>query len=324
VTKPGSVAVIVVNFNGGEYLRRCLGALEDQTRRPDHVIVVDNASADGSLNDARSGFPSHCYVANITNVGFAAANNQAFDLCADFGVEYVALLNPDAFAAPQWLESLLAAASVDPSCGSWASCLLRADAPSEVDGLGDAYHISGSAWRRHHGHPLKSEWLADQDVFCACAAAALYRLDAVRKAGGFDDDLFCYLEDIDLGFRLRLLGYGCRLVTAATVEHVGSGLTGYRSATATYYGQRNLVWVFVKNMPSLLLWLLLPIHIVLNVTMIIVCALRGQLGVVLRAKLDALKGLDALPAKRRAVQSMAVIPTSTVWRMLDKSFVHGS
>lgn len=324
MTKPGSVAVIVVNFNGGEYLRRCLDALEDQTRRPDHVIVVDNASADGSINDARSRFPDYRYVGNIINVGFAAANNQAFDLCADFGVEYVALLNPDAFAAPQWLESLLAAASVDPSCGSWASCLLRADAPSEVDGLGDAYHISGSVWRRHHGQRLKSEWLADRDVFCACAAAALYRLDAVQKAGGFDDDLFCYLEDVDLGFRLRLLGYGCRLVTAAKVEHVGSGLTGFRSETATYYGQRNLIWVFVKNMPAVLLWLLLPIHIVLNVVMILVCALRGQFSVVVRAKMDALKGIGTLPAKRRAVQSTAVVPTSAIWRMLDKSLVHGS
>jgi hypothetical protein len=106
------------------------------------------------------------------------------------------------------------------------------------------------------------------------------------------------MEDVDLGFRLRLKGYGCRLVTAATVEHVGSGLSGYRSPTATYYGQRNLVWVFAKNMPAGLIWLLLPLHVVMNAMMIVVCALRGQFGVVVHAKLDALKGLKGLPAKR--------------------------
>jgi GT2 family glycosyltransferase len=321
---PGSVAVVVVNFNGGAYMHRCLAAVAAQSRQPDHVIVVDNASTDGSLAEAQQQFPQYRFVANPTNLGFAIANNQAFELCAGMEVEYVALLNPDAFASPRWLEALLAAAAADPEYGSWASCLLRADLPGEVDGLGDAYHISGSAWRRHHGQLLNVSGLADEDVFCACAAAALYRFDAVQRVGGFDPDLFCYLEDVDLGFRLRLLGYGCRLVVGAQVEHVGSGLTGYRSATATYYGQRNLIWVFAKNMPASLLWFLLPAHILLNAMMILVCAARGQLSVVLRAKFDAIRGLKSLPAKRRAVQSTATAPTSAIWRMLSKSLVHGS
>ncbi len=97
---------------------------------------------------------------------------------------------------------------------------------------------------------LDRAWLVDRDVFCACAAAALYRLDAFVASAGSTSDLFCYMEDVDLGFRLRLMGYRCRLVAGARVEHVGSGITGYRSATATYYGQRNLVWVFAKNMPT--------------------------------------------------------------------------
>jgi GT2 family glycosyltransferase len=324
VTTTGAVAIVVVNFNGGEYLDRCLRSIESQSRRPDHVIVVDNASADGSMRAAQTRFPGFRYVANGTNVGFAAANNQAFDLCSSLGVEYVALLNPDAFAAPDWLAKLLDAAGEGLGYASWASCLLRADAPAEVDGLGDAYHICGSAWRRRHGQPLERAWLVDRDVFCACAAAALYRLDAVRSVGGFDSDLFCYMEDVDLGFRLRLMGHSCRLVSAAKVEHVGSGITGYRSNTATYYGQRNLVWVFAKNMPPALIWLLLPLHVIMNTMMVVVCTLRGQFAVVARAKLDALKGLKGLPAKRRAIQSSAIAPTSAIWRALSKSLVPGS
>ncbi len=324
MTGVGSVAVVVVNFNGAAYLRRCLSSIEAQTRRPDHVIVVDNASSDESLREARSQFPYFRYIANDTNVGFAAANNQAFDLCSSLGVEYVALLNPDAFAAQDWLAQLLNAAGCSTGYASWASCLLRADTPTEVDGLGDAYHICGSAWRRRHGQPLDNAWLVDRDVFCACAAAALYRLDAVVSVGGFDSDLFCYMEDVDLGFRLRLAGYSCRLVASATAEHVGSGITGYRSATATYYGQRNLVWASAKNMPSVLIWVLLPLHIVMNTMMIALCALRGQSVIAARAKLDALRGLRNLVAKRRVVQSRAIAPTGAIWRALSKSLVPGN
>jgi GT2 family glycosyltransferase len=324
VTIPGSVAVVVVNFNGGKYLPRCLRTIETQSHRPDHVIVVDNASTDGSLSDAQSSFPQFQYIANSTNAGFAAANNQAFDICSSLKVEFVALLNPDAFAAPDWLATLLAAANTGAAYASWASCLLRADAPTEVDGLGDTYHICGRAWRRRHGKALDRAWLVDRDVFCACGAAALYRLDAIRSVGGFDSDLFCYMEDVDLGFRLRLMGYSCRLVAAAKVEHVGSGLSGYRSATATYYGQRNLVWVFAKNMPASLIWMLLPLHIIMNAMMVVACALRGQFAVVARAKVDALKGLRGVQAKRRAVQISAIAPTSAIWRALSKSLVPGN
>jgi GT2 family glycosyltransferase len=318
------VAVIVVNFNGGAYLQRCLETVESQSRRADHVIVVDNASTDDSLRRAQLRFPQFRFISNRTNVGFASANNQAFEICAELGVDYVALLNPDAFAAPDWLATLLSAAQGDVGSGSWASCLLRADAPMEVDGLGDAYHVSGSAWRRRHGQTLDPRWLVDRDVFCACAAAALYRLKAIQLVGGFDEDLFCYLEDVDLGFRMRLMGYGCRFIAAARVEHVGSGLTGYRSSTSTYYGQRNLIWVFLKNMPASLIWFLFPLHVVLNAMMIVVCTVRGQFGVVIRAKLDALKGLADLPAKRHAVQSTAIAPTGVIWRALSKSLLHGN
>jgi GT2 family glycosyltransferase len=317
---PGSVAIIVVNYNGGGHLPRCLASIDRQTHRPDFVIVVDNASSDGSLEEAQRAFPDIRYIVNDANLGFAAANNQAFWLCVALGVEFVATLNPDAFAAPDWLASLLQAATdAEPRYASWASCLLRADLPSEVDGLGDSYHLSGSAWRRHHGRDVGSACLTDQDVFCACAAAALYRLDAVQRVGGFDADLFCYMEDVDLGFRLRLLGYRCALVAAAVVEHVGSGLSGYRSNVATYYGQRNLVWVFLKNMPTGLLWLLLPAHLLVNAAMIVACASRGQLRVVLRAKLDAVKGLGRLSRKRRDTQATALVPARVIWRALDKS-----
>ena len=132
-----------------------------------------------------------------------------------------------------------------------------------LDGAGDVYHASGLVWRGHHGAPVGS-LPPEGEVFAPCAAAALYRRDLFLEAGGFDEGFFCYCEDVDLGFRLRLLGHKCIQVAGARVHHVGSAITGRRSTFATYHSTRNRIWMFVKNMPMALLVPLLPLHIALN------------------------------------------------------------
>ncbi len=122
------------------------------------------------------------------------------------------------------------------------------------------------------------------------------------RSGGLDEDFFCYGEDVDLGFRLQLFGYKCVYVADAVAHHHGSAVTGDRSDFSTYHGQRNLVWVYVKNMPPLLFWPLLPYHLVLNLVALFACALRGQGRMVLKAKFDALRGLPRIWQKRRAIQ----------------------
>jgi GT2 family glycosyltransferase len=155
-------------------------------------------------------------------------------------------------------------------------------------------------------------------VFSPCAAAALDRRSAWEQAGGFDEDFFCYLEDVDLGFRLRLLGWEARHVPQALCYHAGSGLTGRRSDFSTYYGQRNMVWTFVKNMPSWLFWLLLPAHLLLNVMAPLGFIARRQAGLVVRAKLDALRAWPRVWRKRAVVQQARIAPAGGIWHALDK------
>lgn len=297
-----TIAVLIVNWNGGDFLRRCLEALDRQRRRPDHIVVVDNASTDTSLQLAEAALGRVELIRLDTNVGFARANNLAARAAGGF--DALALLNPDAFPEAGWLEALEAAADREPAAASFASQMRLVSAPEVLDGAGDSYHVSGRAWRNGHGVP-GSQWPEeDLEVFAPCAAAALYRRPAFEEAGGFDEQFFCYFEDVDLGFRLRLRGYKSVYVHAAVVQHVSSGLTGYRSDFAVYHGERNAVWTFVKDMPGPLFWLYLPQHLALNIAALFYYPWRGQGRVVWKAKLDALRGLVPVLGRRRLVQGM--------------------
>jgi GT2 family glycosyltransferase len=295
-----TVAVLIVNWNGGDLLTRCLESVQQQRRRPDHVVVVDNASSDDSLKRAAHVLSGVELIQLPSNVGFARANNIAARAARQF--DALALLNPDAVAEPAWLDELVRAAERDPNTAGFASQMLLASTPQYLDGAGDSYHVSGRAWR--NGHRVSSTtWPADDvEVFGPCAAAALYRREAFDEVGGFDEQYFCYFEDVDLAFRLRLRGYRCVYVHSAVVRHVGSALSGYRSDFAVYHGERNAVWTFIKNMPAPLLWMYLPQHIALNVAALLFYPFRGQGKVVLRAKRDALRGLPAVLRRRRLVQ----------------------
>lgn len=311
------VSVIIVNWNAGDLLARCASSLVAQTVLPHEIIVVDNASTDGSVKRIVDKFPSVRVIESKRNLGFAAANNLAVQ-GASSGSEWIAFLNPDAFPEPGWLGALLSAATDLPEYSIFGSRLMDANSPAVVDGIGDIYHASGLVWRAGHGALLGSHESVAREIFSPCAAAAMFRKDAFLAAGGFDENFFCYVEDVDLGFRMRLLGHGCWYVPDAVVLHVGSAVTGRRSDFSIYHGHRNLVWAFVKNMPGVLFWLLLPLHVALNLVSVVWFALRGQGAVILRAKRDALLGLPKMWRKRQLIQKARVASVRDIWRVLDK------
>ena len=313
------ITVVIVNWNGGALLLNCLKHLRRQTLQPTKILVVDNASSDNSLDmlTALPPWPELTIIRAGSNLGFAAGNNLAINQC---NTEFVALLNPDAFAAEDWLEQLHTATQSHPDAASFGSRQLCHESPAILDGTGDCYHISGLAWRQHHGHPQTADHLQEREIFAPCAAAALYRRSALVQAEGFDESYFCYHEDVDLGFRLRLLGHTARYVPRAVVHHVGSATTGgQRSSFATYHGHRNLVWTFLKNMPAPLLWPLLPLHLAANGAMLIVLAQRGQGHTALRAKWHALQKIRTVWRQRKSIQVQRKATTVSIWRALHKS-----
>jgi GT2 family glycosyltransferase len=307
-------SIIIVNWNGARVLDQCLTALMNQTFQDFEIILIDNGSTDGSTDQIENRFPGLRLIPLKENRGFASANNLGARVAQG---RWLALLNNDAFAQPDWLEKLMTAASDHPEFSFFASCLVSAQSPKMVDGLGDVYHISGLAWRRGHNQPLEQFKSGSLEVFGACGAAALYDREQFLIAGGFDESFFCYHEDVDLSFRLRLLGHRCLYVPEAVVHHVGSFSYGPKNDFVVYHGHRNLVWTFFKNMPSLLLVWYLPAHLLLNLISLLWFWKCGQGKIILKAKGDAIRNLPEIRRQRRKIQSTRRASASEISRIME-------
>jgi len=315
MTTSNSIAVIIVNWNAGCYLRKCLQSLNAQTLKPARVIIVDNASTDGSTKGLEEEFKHYEFIWLEINKGFAFANNLAVKNIDD--CNWIAFLNPDAFAHPEWLEKLVDAAEKFPEYKSFGSHMLK-HGTDKVDGTGDIYHVCGSAWRRDYEVLSLEVDRKVGEIFSPCAAASFIRKDIFLKVGGFDENFFSYFEDVDLGFRLQLKGYGSLYVPNAIVEHVGSATTSRYSDFAIYHSQRNLVWSYVRNMPGF--WYFLPQHILFNLIALIWYALKGKAGTAFQAKWHALKEFPRVWALRKLTQHERTVDASVVIKKMNRNF----
>jgi GT2 family glycosyltransferase len=283
--------VLIVNYNGGAYLQGALDSLKSQTCRDFEVILVDNASTDGSAETLdTAGLPAFTLLKEPENHGFARGNNLA---AARAKGTWLALLNPDARASPGWLDALTRAAAAHPETRTFASAQFLLDDPGRLDGAGDAYHLFGFPWRGGFGRPAR-ELPGPGFCFSACGASAVYERNLFLSLGGFDERFFCYCEDVDLGFRLQLMGEDCRFVPEAAIEHAGSAISGRESAFSTYHGTRNRIWAYAKNMPTGLLILTLPGHIALTLYVLARNSFTPRFPAMLRGLYDGVGGAARL------------------------------
>ena len=313
------VTIILVTWNAGDHLVRCFSALSKQNWTQFEIIVVDNGSTDGSLTYLSSWNFVPLTIRQLkTNQGFAVANNIGVHLARG---EWIVLLNADAYPEPDWLENLMKAARHNPQFNFFTSRQIQYHSPNRLDGAGDEYHVSGLAWRRFYNHAENEYGLEQDEVFGACAAAAMYRREDFLKVGGFDEDYFSYFEDVDLSFRLRLAGGRCLYVSDAVVHHVGSASTGKLSDFVIYHGHRNLVWSYFKDMPGFLFWLYLPLHLLMNLFFIISFMLKGKGMIILKAKIDAIRGLTSVLKKRKEIQKTRLVSLKEISRFMRKGIL---
>ena len=237
------VAVVVPNWNGRRWLPGLVGSLRAQTRPADEVLVVDNGSTDDSVAWLRA--EDVPVVEQGTNTGFAAAVNRGI---AAVDAELVALVNTDVELDPDWLVRAAGRLEREPQLAAVATKLVLLDDPATVDDAGDVLRRDGVAEQRGHGRPDGPRFSAPGSVWGACAGAAVYRRAALLDAGGFDERLFAYLEDVDVALRLRLAGWGCGY-EPAVARHArhGSQTTGAPRIDALV--ARNTLLLVAKAFP---------------------------------------------------------------------------
>jgi GT2 family glycosyltransferase len=250
-------------------------------------------------------FPDVRIIQNEKNLGFAAGNN--IGIRATTG-EYVATLNNDTQADPRWLDELVAATQGQDMVGMAASKMLFARRSEVINSTGICLDSAGIAWDRQGGELDATEDPDQTEVFGPCAGAALYRRVMLDQVGLFDEDFFCYMEDVDLAWRARLMGWRCLYVPTARVYHVHSGTGQEGSPFKNYLLGRNKIWTIVKNYPSPELFLFLPIILAYDLGSIIYTLLaRGDISA-LRGRLAALRRLLSFWQKRQEVQGRRIVP----------------
>jgi GT2 family glycosyltransferase len=292
------ISVIVVNWNGKYYLDECLRSLEDQTFKKFETILVDNGSRDGSVAFVQEAFPWVRVVSLPENSGFCHANNLGYAVSKG---KYIALLNNDTRVTPNWLYYLKGKMEEKESIGICASRILIFDKPGFLDAAGDNYDFSGVGFRRGHGM-LANSFAHFEEVFGACAAAALYRRSMLEEIGFFDDTFFAIGEDIDLSFRAKLAAYKCVYVPEAVVYHKVSGTIGLESDFQIYQARRNVEYVYFKNMPLGFIIPSFPFHLLYNLLTFIQAIKKKKVAVFLKAKRDFLNQFTNVWRKRRKIQ----------------------
>ncbi|MDO8408478.1 MAG: glycosyltransferase family 2 protein [Phenylobacterium sp.] len=296
---PPALSVVIVAYNSGATLGRCVAALAAQTFGDFELIIVDNDSPQREAAPAAASLPGARVIEAGGNLGFAAGVNLGAR--AALG-RWLVLLNPDAYPDPDWLAQLVAASRRHPKVLSFTSRQVMAQDRSVLDGLGDVMSAPAIPYRGGYQTPDPGD-SAEGEVFSPCGAAMMVDRALFLRLGGLDESFFCYCEDVDFGYRLQLAGEPTLLVPTAVIAHEGSASSGGpKSEFAVFHGTRNRFWVLIKDTPGLLLPIVLPLHLLAVAVIATRREGRLQAAVTWRGLKAAFADLPRVWRSRRAVQ----------------------
>ena len=308
-------SVIIPNWNGAHHLPTCLDALRRQTYPHFEIIISDNGSTDTSQTLVTESYPEVRWLGLPENRGLAVACNEAARIARG---DVLVMLNNDTEVEEGWLSALVESLVRHPDAGAVASKLLLFDRRDVLHSAGDGFGRDGLPYNRGVWEVDRGQYDGDQEVFGACGGAAAYRRRAWEEAGGFDEDLFMYCEDVDLDWRLWLLGWKVVFAPQARVYHRLSATGG--GSIASFYTGRNTLSVLLKDVPTPILrrygWLMLRAQ--MRIAWSALRSWRGEAARArLRGQLAALWHLPRTLRKRRSVQATSRLSLDEINGLLD-------
>ena len=308
-------SVVIPNWNGLKFLQTCLDSLAQQTYSPLEVLVVDNASTDGSQALIHDNFPEVKLIVLPENRGFTGACNAGIEQAQG---AYISLLNNDTQVEPDWAAAIVDAYERHSDVGIVASKMLLFDKRDHFHTAGDYFTVDGRPGNRGVWQQDTGQFDQEAFVFSACGGSAAYRKTMLDQIGVLDDEFFFSLEDVDLGWRAQLTGWRCLYVPTAVVYHHLSATGG--GVTASYYDGRNLFYVLFKNFPTPL-WHKYRRQIIRRFMRDAMDALKAWRGEAARAHLRGMiagiMGMARMRRKRRLIQEMRTASIEDLDAMLS-------
>ena len=312
-----TVTVIIPNWNGAHHLPECLDSLLAQSYSHLEILVVDNASTDGSL-PLLAGYHQVTVLPQARNLGFTGACNAGFRAASG---EIQVLLNNDTAADPHWIAEVVHAFDRHPEVGVVASKMLLYDRRDTFHTAGDYVTLDGLAHNRGIWQQDTGQYDRSVYMFSACGGSSAYRRTMLDTVGVLDDDFFFSFEDIDLAWRVNLMGWRCLYVPQAVVYHKLKASGG--GVTASFYDGRNRIYTLVKNYPPDL-WRVYWRQVIAAQIRLCVDALRLWRGKAARATLRGLfagvAGIPAMRAKRRRIQAQRVVRLDQLVRLMTPPY----
>jgi GT2 family glycosyltransferase len=306
-------SVMVPNWNGMRFIGMCLDSLKRSHFEDFEVIVVDNGSVDGSCERIEEQYPWVRLIKNSSNRGFATACNQGIKAAKG---SYICLLNNDIEVEPDWLSELVDGMERHPECGMGTTKMMFLDDREVFYNTGDLFHAWSAGGGRGQGEKDVGQYDREDYVFGACAGAGIYRRELFDAVGIFDEDFFIFAEDVDFNMRSQLQGFKTVYLPKAKVYHIGTATVGLYSDRYAYLCKRNDIFVLIKNMSLGMVFKNFFTILKHQLDDIKYFSYRGQGIVLLKSKLDALKMLLPMLARRFHIQRARTVPDSEIEKIM--------
>ena len=313
---PPSLSILLVNYNGLAHLEECFASISSQSFKDFEVVMVDNASKDGSIAFVAERFPWVKVVRSPANLGFAGGNNFGLPHCTGRNIFF---LNNDTRLADGALAALDQAIREHAPVRVFACFLVNYSDHTLVDSAGDSLYAAGPTFSFSR-YPV-SMFTAPRPITSPCAGAAVYARAVLDKIGAFDEDFFLNFEDLDLGFRAQHAGEKILFLPQVKVYHKGSAtLGGKKSAISTYYAEKNYGLFLLKNFPLLNLIRFLPAFIFVKTARLISLSIGGGVYHYFRGNFAFLRQVPLMLPKRRKILASSTLSSRQFDALLRKNW----